>query len=268
MGTSKETSSDFGNRIVGIKEKHSIAEDKDPKGFIAGWLVLNWIGWMIGIYYGALQFGKFVYPLNNLSMLEDIPDAIMQMYVKICIPLGIGLVVLQSLQLAYYKISKVSWILLSAFAWLSPAFAYIQIRYALIHTDPYDGRFVTYLENLWIIYPVCLFLFGAGIGLVQSLVMGKSMRKPGLWVVVNGIVMIVFGMLVYWIFSFPVGYQLQDIFTLLENEHVYLIPPIYWWLIIWAILPIIASLVTALPTGFLLIKYGSRPGESPKLANK
>jgi hypothetical protein len=90
--------------------------------------------------------------------------------------------------------------------------------------------------------------------------MGKSMAKPGLWILANALGMLVFGWLVNGIVRMALEPMYVDIITLAKRGDP-LIPPYLVWPVIAAILPFIATLTIALPTGLVLWKFGNKQPE-------
>lgn len=231
----------------------------NTKGFMTGWLVANLPGWMIGIYSAYFRIGDIVSNLNTITGLWQIPDVIGLMLVMICIPLGLGLGIMQCSQLGYWKIPAFPWIFATAVGWAIPFMAFSRIRYLLLFGDLMGLSFTSYLDSLGILYPVGLLTIGAGIGLLQSLVIGQSLSKPGLWISANAVGLLVLGLLVNEIFKIPMSLRFADVFYILENYDSFLIPPNLMWPIIWIVLPFLATLITALPTGIVLVRFGNKP---------
>ncbi len=237
-----------------------------------GWLVANLLGWMIGIYSAYFRIGDIVSQLETTTGLWQIPDAIGVVFVMICIPLGVGLGIMQCSLLGHWKIRAFPWILATAAGWVIPVVAFSQVRDLLLFGDPMGSGFTSYLDSLWILYPAGLSIVGADIGLLQALVMGKSISKPVVWVLANALGLLAFGLLVNVLFRIPMGLWLGDITYVLENYDSFLVPPNYMWLAIWLSLPFLATLIMALPTGIVLLRYANRPSDTgrrntDKLAN-
>jgi len=228
-------------------------------GFLTGWLIVNLLGWMIGIY-SLIGRSRDVYSHLEVTGKWQLPDAVGQILVMICVPLGLGLGVLQSFQMGRWKIAKIPWIVVTFVGWTLPALVFSKIRWQLLFADPMGNGFVNYLEILWILYPLALLWIGAGIGLLQLLVMGKSMTKPGMWILANALGLLVFGWMVNGIFRLVLEPMFVDIISLAEMGDLS-IPPYLVWPVIAALLPFLATLIIALPTGLVLCKYGKKQPE-------
>lgn len=233
-------------------------EAMNKNSFMIGWLVVNLLGWMIGVYSGSFRLRDIVSQLESLTGIWQLPDAIGVIFVIICIPLAIGMGIMQCLQLGHWKIPAVPWILATAFGWIIPAMVFSRARHLLLFETTFGSGFISYLSFIWILYPVGLLIVGAEIGLFQSLVMGQSISKPGLWISANAVGLLAFGLLMNGIFRIPMSLWLGPISFSQENYDSLLIPPDLLWLIIWIILPFLATLITALPTGIVLLRYGNR----------
>lgn len=241
-------------------EKWNSKEAFERSGFFAGWLFVNLLGWMIGIYSLAGR-GQDVYPHLEITGMWQSPDAIGQILAMICVPLGLGLGILQSFQLGRWKIARIQWILVTFFGWTLPAFAFSRVRWYLLFNTPIGEGFVRYLDLLWILFPLALLYIGAGIGLLQTFVMGKSMSRPWLWILANALGLLVFGWLVNGIFRIALAPRFMDIASLAKRGNL-LISPYLVWPAIAAILPFLATLIIALPSGLVLWNFGKRPPET------
>jgi hypothetical protein len=249
-----------------VQERNS-KESLERWEFITGWLAANLLGWMIGIYSLSGRSWE-VYSHLEINGMWQLPDAIAQILVMICIPLGLGLAILQSFMLGRWKIEKLPWILVTSIGWIIPALAFSQIRWHLLFDDPMGDGFVNYLELLWLIYPLALLGIGGGISILQAAVMGKSMTRPTLWIFANALGLLIFGWLVNGIFRMALESRFVDIITLAKRGEP-LIPPYLVWPVIAAILPFLATLIIALPSGLVLWNYGTRlPEETAKEDNK
>jgi hypothetical protein len=231
----------------------------NKKGFMLGWLAVNLLGWMIGIYSAFFRMGDILSQLENVTGLWQLPDNIGLIFASISIPLGLGLGIMQCTQLGRWKISAIPWIIVTALAWIIPFLAFSRIRYILLWTDPMGSGFTDYLESLWFLYPIALLIVGADVGLLQVLVMGKSISKPGFWVLANALGLLVFGLLVDGLLRIPMGLWLGGIVYLIKNSGSFLGRPDEQLSVIWLSLPFLATLIMALPMGFILLRYGNSP---------
>lgn len=225
--------------------------------FVIGWLIVNLIAWMIGIY--SLSERRWMDHLE-VTGIWQLPDAIGQLLVMISIPLGLGMGILQSTSLGRWRIPKIPWIVVTSLGWILPAYLFSRFRWYLLFNDPMGLDFVDYLEFLWILYPLALLYLGAEIGVLQTLVMGKSMTKPWLWILVNALGLLIFGWLVNGILRIAIAPRFMDIETLLKRGDP-LVPPYLVWPAIATVIPFVAILFIALPTGLILWKFGRQQSE-------
>jgi len=82
--------------------------------------------------------------------MRYVPDVIGQIFVMICIPLGLGNAILQSFQLGRWKIPTLRWMIVTFSGWGIPALVFSQLRWHLLFDDPMGSGFIHYLEFLWI----------------------------------------------------------------------------------------------------------------------
>ena len=238
---------------------------------LLSWLSVNLVGWMIGLYWISFHTGQVAKALNINNDFSSLPDALLQMLLMVILPLGLALGILQSTQMGRWKVNGWAWIAATAIGLIAPIWALSRIRwYLLMNTDPMGDAFVTYLERLWVIYPDILLVTGLWTGALQALVMGKAMSRPVLWVLANALGLPLFGWVAALIVNIPLS---KNNFEFLAQPNSYLIPPRYWWSLIVLLLPLVAALLTALPTGWVLARFGKLPeqtdaGAPPPAAGK
>jgi hypothetical protein len=237
---------------------------RSKAGLLWSWLGLNLVGWMIGLYTGGTSVGVVAEKLQDVNDLGHLPDAIMQLYGGICVPLGIGLGLMQCLLMRRWKVSSPGWFFTTAAMWIFPAIAFSQI-YHYVLFEPITGhRFFTYMDWLWLLYPAALLMMGVCIGLAQSLWMERVLPGPAAWMLANGLGLLAFGWMVQWLTAIPAGFNLMPMDVLIKNQGSWWMQPYALLQVIGALLPFLGALLTALPTGFVLLKYGKEPPEEAK----
>jgi len=149
---------------------------------------------------------------------------------------------------------KAPWILVTFFAWTIPGLAISPIRRMLFFSDIMRSDFL-YLDFQWILFTLTLLAIGISIGLYQSMLMRKFMSKPKLWILVNALGLSIFGLLVIWILRVAIAPWFLSFSDMAERGDPLI--PFYLVLPITAIiLPFLATLIIALPSGLILWKYG------------
>ena len=227
---------------------------------LLSWLGVNLVGWMIGLYWITFHTGEVAKALNNTNNFSLLPDALLEMLLIVLLPLGLALAILQSTQMGRWKVNGWAWIAATAIGLIAPIWALSQIRwYLLMNTNPMGDAFVTYLEWLWLIYPGILVFTGLLTGALQALVMGKAMSRPALWILANALALPLFGWVAALLVNIPLS---RNTFESWTPANVYPIPPQFWLPLILLFLPLVAASLTALPTGWLLARFGRSPEQT------
>lgn len=99
----------------------STAWAKSKPGFLARWIGLSFMGWLLGMFCvfwaGDLQSSYWVEIYSYSPLLETLTS------MAAWLPLGIVIGAMQSIELRHWKTNPISWILASGFGWWIPVTA-------------------------------------------------------------------------------------------------------------------------------------------------
>jgi hypothetical protein len=137
--------------------------------FIRKWLILNWLGWVVGLILGPFLF--FILLPNISDFFFDLNENWRP--ILISFPFGIGLASMQQIMLRHWKVRADLWVLATAFGIGIPATI---ISWLLIHDWLGDGNRV-FLASM-----AEILLMGLGIGSLQALVIRKQVSRVSGWV--------------------------------------------------------------------------------------
>jgi hypothetical protein len=227
------------------------------KSFLYGWLLVNLIGWIGVVLYVALfKNREILEQLANTTDVRYIPDSVIVILGMIGLPLGVCLGILQSFQAGGWKIPMIPWILVTAIGWWIPAIGLSQLRWSIIRSE----NLYFYYDYRWIIYPAVLLFIGAFVGTLQALVMREKMPRPGLWALANALGVLALGLAVYALLGLSIGILSGPIVLLVNPQMrsgLAAMPLSTLLLLIGAVTPVLAALLTGLPTGIVFDKFGS-----------
>lgn len=88
---------------------------KNPgKGFLWGWLIVNFAGWVLAVIYGMMfQDRDLMDVIRNLDYARFVPDRTGELIAILGIPLGISLACLQAIQVTRWKLPALPWLLIA-----------------------------------------------------------------------------------------------------------------------------------------------------------
>jgi hypothetical protein len=137
--------------------------------FMRKWLVLNWLGWVVGLILGPFLF--FILLPNISDFFFDLNEYWSP--ILISFPFGIGLASMQQIMLRPWKVRTDLWILATAFGIGVPAtvFSWLLINDLLGYGD---RQFLAIIAEI--------LLMGLGIGSLQAIVLRKQVSKVSGWV--------------------------------------------------------------------------------------
>jgi hypothetical protein len=145
------------------------------------------LGWIIGIFIGFYLVGfnleSIIYLGWKINLISDFHKPPPIGPILVWVPFGISIGLLQWFRLREFKIHPFSWILATAFGWTI---------LGIFLSQAYDNSFN--LHSSWLIYLIfvaVLFVGGASIGFLQSMVMKKSISMSISWMGANAFGLII-----------------------------------------------------------------------------
>jgi hypothetical protein len=223
-------------------------------GFLKGWLIHNFVGWMTGcliIIASIPLFARIKDPYITGIQLERERMAI---YISLVIwlPLSASVAVLQWLKLRYWNIHGVSWVLATTLACVLPNAILPSVLYG-VHIPFFeygdDGRHI-----------VQLIIVALSVGGAQSVVLRGSRSMSALWIIACLAGSLALAFLA--IFTDEMGYRLGNSLTryYLSLGQIGRQIEYYRWELLFIgvllIVPIWATLVIGLPTGLIFSRLG------------
>lgn len=218
--------------------------DFSQKQFLRKWMILNWLGWLLGLVAGPVFFILIIRNISDLYYyLDDIWEILL-----VALPFGISLGSIQQILLRRWNVPFRLWILATGFGIAIPA--------TFIFWFHNSGAFA-YDSGEFLPIIVELVIMGLGIGSLQALVLRKQVASVSGWVWAYSVGFLILGIAALGIASlaFLLAEPIQKFFyflglwQLVENRDLLL------YLSIVVTLPVIAALVIGIPTGRILQKF-------------
>jgi len=138
--------------------------------FIKKWLILNWLGWLLGLILGPLLF--FILLPNISDFFWNLNETWLS--ILISFPFGIGLASMQQIMLRHWKIRPDVWVLATTFGIGIPVTIISGILYNDLLADGGNLGFIAIIAEI--------LLMGLGIGGLQAFVIRKHVFKISGWV--------------------------------------------------------------------------------------
>lgn len=209
------------------------------KKFILEWLAVNLVGWIIFASVLIFVFPLFEPDPKKASFFIGIT------FIGLLLGTSVGIMQWLWLNTKKQHIQPFWWILETACGWGSAGLMF------------FFWMSLDYIPAYSVIF---LVLVGFIIGLVQALILRKSISISIWWIVANVLGIFVFGLSTYGLFFIPLIYQsffLSVLSSIYSYLHFYLPPKGLYFLylmFLFIIMPILGTVTTALPTGFILYK--------------
>lgn len=218
-----------------------------------GWIIFNAIGWLLG---GLLTILFIFLPVPKIfgKAPYEYYDYIQNIAVWFCFSAAVA--IMQSLELRPWGVTAVPWISATVLGTVVPATLLTWLfgqRYMLPSiTDSLIGDIIEIL------------IVGAIIGLSQMMTVRRSFSNPGvcLWTIVNSLGLLALGFLtaVAGGIGYGLGKSLIPFLFTLGNFGLAIVGAriLLHYIFILFTVPFSASLVTALPMGLIVLKYGKK----------
>jgi len=230
--------------------------NRNKKKFLLGWLGVNLLGWIIGVFSGLYVGEFYLAPIIYLTFTSEITRALSPLFVWL--PHGAWIGIMQWGMLKKWKIQPVLWVIATSLGWGIPATAI-----SLYHENFFVKQFgYSSPYEIWF-YGLGILLVGASVGLAQVLVMGNAIAKRALWILANALGLLACILLLVTVI-FLAMYLFPPESSLGGRTFGFLM-----WVILFLTLPFV-GMIPSLATGLYLLKYGYDvpEGESNKPTNE
>jgi hypothetical protein len=222
--------------------------------FIRKWLILNWLGWFLGLILGPLLF--FILLPNLSDFFFNLNENLQP--ILISFPFGIGLGSMQQLALRRWRVRASLWILATAFGIGFPATI---ISWLLNHD------LLGYGDQEFLAIIAEILLMGLGIGSLQALIIRKQVSKVTGWVWSYVLGFLALGIVAIGIaiVAILLAEPLEKLFYSLGFWQLVEYRDLLLLLSIGIALPFLAALLIGVPTGKNLQEFENRQST---IANK
>ncbi len=229
-------------------------KQNNQNGFLKGWLTYNLIGWGIGCLITIPAFSLATAVSAQIFSVNQFAKAKADVFTSIIIwfPFSAILGIMQWLKLKHLNVRATPWILATTLAWVIPA-AFLSWFF-----DHYQ---ITSFESWSTKAQVAeILIVGASVGLSQAVIISKSKLMPVLWAFANsiGFLALAFLAALVWGVGYSIGKSLEPFFFSLGDFGFAIVGSreLLLDMLVLSILPFLATLACALPTGLIFSKYG------------
>ena len=218
------------------------ASKKSKIRFLARWIGFNLVGWIAGVFSGLCLGEFYLAPIFSLSFDSPIADAVAPLFVWL--PHGVWVGIMQLEIMKRWKIQPMIWVIATSLGWGIPA-----TLIAWYHENVFVEQFGYGISYEYGVYSFLgIVLVGASVGLAQSLVLGNTFTKRGLWILAN-----VLGLVICVLVAASAMFFVMSLLPPESNFDAYNYGFLTWVVLLLSLS--LAGIVPSLATGLYLLKY-------------
>jgi hypothetical protein len=210
--------------------------------FLARWIGVNLVGWIAGVFSGLCLGEFYLAPIFSLSFDSSLTDALAPLFVWL--PHGVWVGIMQLEMMKKWKIQPIIWVIATSLGWGIPA-----TLLAWYHENMFVKQFgygISYEYGLYSFLGIVL--VGASVGSAQSLVMGSSFAKRGLWILAN-----VLGLVICVLVAASAMFLVMSLLPPESSFDAYNFGFLTWVVLLLSLS--LAGIIPSLATGLYLLKY-------------